>query len=60
MALIERRRLKEGGTYFKVRGVVPVKFQNFAILFFQITKNNNHYDISFLMFQNVFYISTLT
>ena len=38
-------RLKEGGTYFKKRRVIHMKFENFVIISFQITINNNHYGI---------------
>ena len=44
-ALIGGRRLKEGGAYFKVRGVIHMKFQNIVIFSFQITINNYRYDI---------------
>ena len=41
--LIGGRRLNEGGTYFKVRGIIPMKFQNFVIFFFQVAINNYPY-----------------
>ena len=47
----ERRLLKDRGTYFKVTGVVHMKFQNSVILSFPITIDNYHYDI----FQNYFF-----
>lgn len=45
--LIRRRRLKEVGACSKVRKNenVHMEFQNFAIVSFQITVNNYHYDI---------------
>ena len=36
--------LKEGGAYFKVRGIILMKFQNFIIFSFQITINNYHFE----------------
>ena len=35
--LIGGRRVKEGGAYFIVKGFIHMKFQNFVLLFFQIT-----------------------
>ena len=35
-ALIGGRHLLEGGTYFKVKGIVHLKIQNFVIFSFQI------------------------
>ena len=37
--------LKEGGVYFKVRGISHMKLQILVILSFQITINKYHYDI---------------
>ena len=44
--------LKEWEAYFKVRGVIPMKFQNFVNFSFQIALKNYPYDIQFLIFQN--------
>ena len=44
-ALIGWRRLKEGGVYFKFRGIIHMKFQNLVIFFFRKTINNHHYEI---------------
>lgn len=33
-ALIGGRRLKEGSTYFKLWGIIPMKFQNIVIFYF--------------------------
>ena len=52
--LIKGWPLKEGDAYFKVRRVTPMKFQNFAVLCFQIMINNYHSDIYI-----VFYIPEL-
>ena len=46
------RRLKEGGTYFKVRAIFLMKFQNFAIFSFKLAINNYHYVIQCYIFQN--------
>ena len=43
--LFRLRRLKEGGTSLKIRGIIPMKFQNFVIFTFQI---KNKYDIRFV------------
>ena len=45
MVLIRGRRLKEEGTYLKVRSIAHVEFQNFVVFPFQITMNNYHHDI---------------
>lgn len=52
--LIKGWPLKEGDAYFKVRRATPMKFQNFAVLCFQIMINNYHSDIYI-----VFYIPEL-
>ena len=39
-ALIGGRCLKEGGAYFKERGIIHMKFQNFVTF---LKKNNNNY-----------------
>ena len=44
-ALARGLRLKEGGAYFKVKGIITMKFQNFVIFSFQITMNNYPYYI---------------
>ena len=44
-ALIGGESLKEGGSYFKERGIIHIKFENFVIFFLKITKNNCHYII---------------
>ena len=43
--LIGRRRLKVVGAYSKVKKNAHMEFQYYAILSFQITVNNYHYDI---------------
>ena len=43
--LIWWRWLKEGDTYFKVREIIHMKLQKFAIFSFEVTINNCHYDI---------------
>ena len=48
--LIKGWPLKEGDAYFKVRRVTPMKFQNFAVLCFQIMINNYHSDIYSLLY----------
>ena len=40
VAVIEEQRLKEGGAYFKLRGIIHIRFQNFAIFSFHIAINN--------------------
>ena len=44
-ALIGGWRLKEGGANFKIQDIIHMKFQNIAILSFQITIYNNRNDI---------------
>ena len=39
-AVIEEQCLKEGGACFKLRGIIHIRFQNFAIFFFHIAINN--------------------
>ena len=46
MALIGGWCLKEGGAYFKERGTLHIKFQNFVVFSFQITINNCHYRVA--------------
>ena len=48
---IKGQRLKEGGAYFKKRRVILIKSENFVIVFFKITLNNNHYDMESYIFQ---------
>ena len=43
---------KEGGAYFKGRGIIHIKFQNFVIFFLKIAKNNCLYVIQCYLFQN--------
>ena len=45
VALIGGRLLKQGGVCIRVKRVIGVKFQNFVLIFFQITLNNYYYDI---------------
>ena len=42
---LEGKRLKDGGAYLKVKGIIPMKFQNILVFFLQITVNNYHYGI---------------
>ena len=44
-AFFEGRWLKEGEACFKVRRIIPMRFQHFAIFYFQITINNYHYGL---------------
>ena len=37
--------LKVKGTYFKSRGIIPMKFKKIVIFSIQITMNNYHYDL---------------
>ena len=46
------RRLKKGGAYFKVRGIIQMKIQNLVIFFFQITITNYDYHKWFYIFHN--------
>ena len=39
------QRLRDGGAYLKVKGIIPMKFQNILVCFLQITINNYHYGI---------------
>ena len=43
--LIGGRHLKEGGAYFKVKGIFQMIFRNFVNFSFQITINSYEYDI---------------
>ena len=36
------RHLREGGVYFKERGITHKKFQDFVVFSFRITINNYH------------------
>ena len=36
---------QDGGAYLKVKGIIPMKFQNILVFFLQITINNDHYGI---------------
>ena len=44
-AIVRKRHLNERGIYLKVRRVIYLKFENFVIISFQITVNNNDNDI---------------
>ena len=39
-------RLKEGGTYFKERAIIHLKFQKFVILYF---KNKKHLTLHYMV-----------
>ena len=43
-------RLKEGGAYFKERGIIHLKFQNFVIFLLKVTKNNYNNVIYYYLF----------
>lgn len=43
VTLIGALLLKEGDAYFKLRGIIHLKFQNFIVFSFKITLNNYHY-----------------
>ena len=43
--LIKRHRLKEGGVYCRVKGIIYSKFQGSVSFSLQKTINNHHYDI---------------
>ena len=45
LALNGRWPLTVGGAYFKVRGIIHKKFQNFVVFSFQIALNEYHYDV---------------
>ena len=40
VALVGGQRLKDEGAYFKLKGIIHIKTQNFAIFPFQIVINN--------------------
>ena len=48
MVLIAGQCLKEGDPYFKVREIIPMKFQSSIMFYSQITLNNYHYDIDLI------------
>lgn len=43
VTLIGALLLKEGDAYFKLIGIIHLKFQNFIVFSFKITLNNYHY-----------------
>ena len=45
VALLGVRRLRVGGAYFKVRGIILMIFQIFAVISFKITINEYNYDV---------------
>ena len=51
-ALIEWQCLKDGGTYFTVKRIIPMRFQKLLIFSFEAAINNFHYDIWSHIFQN--------
>ena len=44
--------LKEWGAYFKVKGILHLKFQSLVIISLQITINNYHYGVLLQILQN--------
>ena len=51
MVVIGGQRLKEGGTYFKIRGIIPMKFQNCN---FSLPNNSQQLPFWYIVFIAVF------